>query len=218
MGRSPATGMAMPETAVNEARRPETWKDEIGRAGKAPNMKPISEATRVQRSPQGELGFRISDGDARHDARAGGPIHGIGHRQSYSTPKLRRSSPLLCPRIARHTQMSDSTMTAWALVHCRPSWSFGPESRPNGRVASRRSSRSRIGHPLLRSRVSRGAWRLSPGREVRVLNSLRHGGRSRRDRILPTSAARRRPPAAARPPLYTSGEHGLYGAQPPRAR
>lgn len=87
IGRSRATGMAMPETAVNEAGRPEARKDEIRRPGEASNMKPISQATRVERSPQGELGFRISDGDARHDARAGRPIHRVGHRQLGTTPK-----------------------------------------------------------------------------------------------------------------------------------
>ena len=46
-----AARMAMPETAVNEAGRPEARKDEVGCAGKAPNMKAIPEATHVERSP-----------------------------------------------------------------------------------------------------------------------------------------------------------------------
>ena len=87
IGCSRATRMAMPETAVNEAGRPEARKDEIRRPGKAPNMKPISAAKSVERSPQAELGFRISHGDARHDARAGCLIHRIGHGQSCSTPR-----------------------------------------------------------------------------------------------------------------------------------
>ena len=82
MGRTQTTGMAMPETAVNEAGRPEAGKDEIRCSGKAANMKPISETTSVERSPQGQLGLRIPDGDARHDARAGRLIHRIGHRAS----------------------------------------------------------------------------------------------------------------------------------------
>ena len=87
IGCSRAARMTMPETAVNEAGRPEAREDEIRCPGKAPNMKPISEATRVERSPQGEFWFRISGGDARHDARAGRLIHSVGHRQSCSPPK-----------------------------------------------------------------------------------------------------------------------------------
>ena len=68
IGCSRAARVAMPKAAVNEADRLEARKDEIGCAGKAPNVKPIPEATHVERSTQGELGFRVVRGDARHDA------------------------------------------------------------------------------------------------------------------------------------------------------
>ena len=80
IGRVGTTGMAMPETAVDEAGRVEARECKIRCAGELSNVETVSQTAGVKRATQGEFGFRVFGGDTRHDARSGGLIHCVRHR------------------------------------------------------------------------------------------------------------------------------------------
>ena len=74
--------MSVPETAVNEAHRPEPTKHQIGSAGEFPIVQAVSEAPCVESPAKGKFGLRIPASDPRHHARTSCPVDYVRHRWS----------------------------------------------------------------------------------------------------------------------------------------
>ena len=77
-----ATGVPVPETAVNEAYCSELTKHEIGSAGEFPVMQTVSQATDMKGSAESKFRPRIPAADSSHHARTGSLVHYVRHRRS----------------------------------------------------------------------------------------------------------------------------------------
>lgn len=87
-GRVPATGMAVPETAVDEARHPMAPKDKIRGSGEIPNMESESVSVRVQRPAQRMFRLGVPVRDARHHPRPRGLVDNVDHRLCRSVVQM----------------------------------------------------------------------------------------------------------------------------------
>ena len=94
-----ATGMPVPETAVNEAYCSELTKHEIGSTGKFPVMQAVSQATGMKGSAESKFRPRVPAADSSHHARTGSLVHYVRHCQScqvfrgYNQERLLREVP-----------------------------------------------------------------------------------------------------------------------------
>ena len=94
-----ATGVPMPETAVNEAYRSELTKHEIGSAGEFPVMQTVSQATGMKGLAESKFRPRVPTADSSHHTRTGSLVHYVRHCQScqvfrgYNQERLLREVP-----------------------------------------------------------------------------------------------------------------------------
>ena len=72
--------MTVPEAAMHETDGSEPTKHQVRRSGELPIMQTVPEATRMQRSPKNQLGFRVLATDPRHHPRPNRSINYVGHQ------------------------------------------------------------------------------------------------------------------------------------------
>lgn len=94
-----ATGVPVPETAVDEAYCSELTKHEIGSAGEFPVMQTVSQATGMKSPAESKFRPRIPAADSSHHARTDSLVHYVRHRRScqvfggYNQERLSRKVP-----------------------------------------------------------------------------------------------------------------------------
>ena len=97
-GRVGTSGMAVPETAMNEANRTVATEDKIRCSRETPDMEPESKPPCVEPPSKDKLGPRVLGGYARHHSRSRSPVHNVGHRRGGAP--TRKQTPTISRQVA----------------------------------------------------------------------------------------------------------------------
>jgi len=90
MRRPCASGMPVPEAAVDEDRQSGASEDYVGATRKVARMEPVADAMRPERTTEEHLGFGVAPSDPRHDLRSRQGSAALAHQQARPTGWARR--------------------------------------------------------------------------------------------------------------------------------